>query len=296
VVGVAHLSKSGSADLLARVIGSVGFVSTARSLLGVGEHPENPRDRVLVTRKANLANAPDVPALRFRVEAAQVDHPDGGDPIRTARVVVLGEEHGIDPDSILAVPSPEERGEREDAEEFLRVMLAGGPRPAKEVKRAAQAEGIAERTLQRARDALGVKVERRGWPATSTWALPDDHGECSSTVVPTPVAQLGDAATWHNCRTLENKGLPGDEDREIPQLCHTSACGTTDEAGTTDDHGAWQPPEPEPVADDAAWLRAELAALDPSDPDHGLKVAQLRREAVRRRRARVASTREVPRC
>jgi hypothetical protein len=47
----------------------------------------------------------------------------------------------------------------EDAKEFLRELLADGPVNAKEGDRAAKANGIAERTLYRARKDLGVTAK-----------------------------------------------------------------------------------------------------------------------------------------
>lgn len=174
VVGVAHLSKGDSMDVLRRVVGSVGFTTAARAVLAVGEHPDDPRDRVCALRKANAAAAGEVPALRFRVEGVDLPHPDGGEPIRTARVVVLGEEHGFDADSILDVPNAAERRAVDDAADWLADLLADGPVPYRELERLAAAAGISRATLHRAREAAGVRVERddtaRGRP--STWRLP----------------------------------------------------------------------------------------------------------------------------
>lgn len=173
VVGIAHLSKGDSLDVLRRVVGSVGFTTSARSVLAVGEHPDEPRDRVCVARKANMTDTAGTPALRFRVEAADVPHPDGGTPIVTAGVVILGEEHGLDPDMILSVPSAAERSQLDEAADWLADYLAEGPRPASDVERAAGQEGISRPTLHRARRRLGVVSDRddkaRGRP--STWRL-----------------------------------------------------------------------------------------------------------------------------
>jgi len=47
--------------------------------------------------------------------------------------------------------------------EFLQAALADGESPATEVLNEASALGIAERTLRRARKALGVLVRRQGF-------------------------------------------------------------------------------------------------------------------------------------
>jgi hypothetical protein len=52
--------------------------------------------------------------------------------------------------------------------------LADGPLPAGNVKRIAATGGVAERTLQRARHALGVTARRQGWGPGGhyVWSMP----------------------------------------------------------------------------------------------------------------------------
>src|ERR1051326_5105947 len=60
----------------------------------------------------------------------------------------------------------------EEAMAFLRVHLAAGPQPAKTLLQAAYAAGIAERTLHRAKDVLGVTTEHTGWHGRWMWVPP----------------------------------------------------------------------------------------------------------------------------
>ena len=60
----------------------------------------------------------------------------------------------------------------EEATTFLRQQLAAGPQPAKKLFQAAYAAGIAERTLHRAKDALGVTTEHTGWQGQWVWRPP----------------------------------------------------------------------------------------------------------------------------
>jgi len=181
VLAVAHLNKGDSRDVLTKVVGSVGFTTSVRAVLAVGEHPDDPADRVCVLRKANMADAAAVPAFRYRVESVAVEAPGGAEPIDTAGVVVLGEEHGLDPNAILSIPDAEERTARDEAADWLLDVLADGPLPAKTVKRMAAEADIAVRTLQRARAGLGVVVRRdrhaQGRP--SSWSLPGSVPERS---------------------------------------------------------------------------------------------------------------------
>lgn len=182
VLAVAHLNKGDSRDVLTKVVGSVGFTTSVRAVLAVGEHPDEPADRVCVLRKANMADAAAVPAFRYRVESVAVEAPGGAEPIDTAGVIVLGEEHGLDPNAILSIPDAEERTARDEAADWLREVLTDGPLPAKTVKRMAADADISPRTLQRARVGLGIAVQRddhaSGRP--STWTLPGSvpSGSC----------------------------------------------------------------------------------------------------------------------
>ncbi len=155
-----------------RVIGSKGFTTSARSVLAVGEHPDNEGESLLVLRKSNFIDRRAVPALRYRVEGREVDHRDIG-MIATAGVAWLGETLDVDADSILSSTTSEERTERDEAAEWLADLLVGGPRPYKEVERLAAEVGIARATLHRARKTAGVRVTRdeaaQGRP--SRWGL-----------------------------------------------------------------------------------------------------------------------------
>jgi hypothetical protein len=75
----------------------------------------------------------------------------------------------------------------EEAERFLLQELAEGARSNEEVKAAADAAGISEKTLRRAREKLRVETLREGFPATTVWRLrnPDGpHDRAHATAVP----------------------------------------------------------------------------------------------------------------
>jgi hypothetical protein len=61
-----------------------------------------------------------------------------------------------------------------EAARVLKEILADGPLPAGNVKRLAAQAGVAERTLHRARQALGVTARRQGWGpgAHYVWTMP----------------------------------------------------------------------------------------------------------------------------
>lgn len=53
----------------------------------------------------------------------------------------------------------------DQAIDFLREELKGGPRPVAEIEAKAQRQGIAKRTLDRARTEIGIrpKKSKKGW-------------------------------------------------------------------------------------------------------------------------------------
>lgn len=66
VVAVRHWTKSPTLNPLHRGSGSIAFSAAARSVLVVGQHPEDDDLRVLVSLKSNLGPRP--PALAFEIE------------------------------------------------------------------------------------------------------------------------------------------------------------------------------------------------------------------------------------
>lgn len=173
VAGLAHLNKGDSTDVVQRMIGSVAFSTSARAVLAVGEHPEDPTHRIIVGAKANMVAEDTAPAVRFKVEGTEIPDPDGGDPIETCRVVILGEEYGVDASSILTAPTAAEHEARSEAVEWLNDLLGSGPMKFADVEKAAREDGVARATLFRAKRAAGVRAVReeskRGRP--STWEL-----------------------------------------------------------------------------------------------------------------------------
>jgi hypothetical protein len=64
------------------------------------------------------------------------------------------------------------------AEQFLRLQLQDGPRPAKEMLRLAQEAGIADSTLDRSREKLRIRAVKKGFVNSHwTWSLPENAEE-----------------------------------------------------------------------------------------------------------------------
>ena len=136
---------------LAKALGRAHAMPTmARSVLLVGEHPRDDRYRFVVTTKT--VAVPPGDGLLFRIRSRS-----GSRPLPR----LIWDETTWAPDLLESPWRPVSRDEfLHDAWGLLQRMLAGGPRPAREVKQAATEAGIANLALYEARGELGVLTKR----------------------------------------------------------------------------------------------------------------------------------------
>lgn len=181
-VVVAHLTKMRGGDPLYRAQGSIGIPAAARSALLLAREPDDPdgergNARVLAHIKCNVA--PQAQSLACRVEPVMLD---GEECITTARISVTGTS-SVSASELLSAPDAEARTVRDEAADLLRAELAEGPRAVKDIRLAASDAGIAWRTIERAKAALGVEARRESVGASGAgrwmWRLPaqDPHGQ-----------------------------------------------------------------------------------------------------------------------
>jgi putative DNA primase/helicase len=171
VLVVAHLNKMRGADPLYRAGGSIGIPAAVRSALLLARDPDDPEgdrgsQRVLAHVKCNVGEQTE--SLACRIEAVPLN-PE----IVVPRFTVTGTSKTSAAD-LLDAPSADERTERDEAADFLRAELATGPRPVREVRKAARESGISDRTLDRAKAAVGVVAHRVGGAASAghwEWSL-----------------------------------------------------------------------------------------------------------------------------
>jgi hypothetical protein len=167
VVGILHLTKAAQRRLLNRAQGSIAFVAAARVVLAIGQDPNTTGRRLLVPIKNNLG--PEAPALAFRIgDTGLVWEPD---PVAGSADALLAQDEA---------PTRSESRDRDQAASFLRELLHDGPVASKQVEADAKANGIAQRTLWRAKADLGILTERAktqdGKTAAWYWMLPTDGG------------------------------------------------------------------------------------------------------------------------
>lgn len=163
---VRHLNKDGNLRAMYRGGGSVAFGAAARSVLVVERHPDREGVMVLASVKGNLARS--TPALTFHAES---------DPRYAVPKITWGEAIDIDVDNLVrGADSRTDAPARREAEDFLRELLADGPRSAKEVERAAKEAGLSMRTVKNAKKEMRIKstkvANEKGQAESWCWILP----------------------------------------------------------------------------------------------------------------------------
>jgi hypothetical protein len=166
LVAVRHLGKSrGGGHALNAGIGSIDLTAAARSVLLVGQDPDEPAKRALVQIKNNLA--PHGEAVGYTLESGRFAWTGASD---------------LTADRILAAASnEEERGSISEAVDFLKSALCDGRRDAKAIEAESRQAGIKPATLQRAKKRLGVRSDKIGLPGSHfqkwVWELPGGEGD-----------------------------------------------------------------------------------------------------------------------
>jgi hypothetical protein len=159
---VRHLNKSGGLHALYRGSGSIGISAAVRSALLVAHAPHDADLRVLCRVKNTLGLK--APCLLF-------------EPVTTKNGAVGIEWRGAchyKPEDLLK--NADGKADRlEEAKDYLLDLLAKDAVEQQMVKVKAKEAGLAWRTVERAKEVLGVKSSRKGWGPGSRcyWSLPN---------------------------------------------------------------------------------------------------------------------------
>jgi hypothetical protein len=195
VLVVRHMNK-GQGSALYRGSGSIGIVGAARAGLLVAPDPDDDNRRVLAMTKSNLAKMPD--ALAYRL----VDD----ERYSCARVVWDGASRHTAADLVRPPVDEDQAPALAEAVRVLEEILSDGPLAAGNVKKMAAQAGVKERTLDRARQVLGVTARRKGFGqgAHYEWSMPTDarhpvadgahgeHGMYAMGAMPAEVEDIGE--------------------------------------------------------------------------------------------------------
>ena len=152
VVLIRHLNKGVGGSALYRGGGSIAFSGLARVVWIVGTDPDDEDRRALAVSKNNLAAFPETIGYEL------VNTP----PLNVGRVE-WGGPLSLSADDLVRPPVPSRPSPaQEAASAFVLDALADGPRLARELYEAAEADGISKRSLVRAKSKLNIEAERRG--------------------------------------------------------------------------------------------------------------------------------------
>src|SRR5262249_46001037 len=148
-----------------------------RIAFAVLEDPDDSSRRLFLHAKNNLSVPPQ--GLAFRLKQTIVGTPGKG--IAASRVEWESEPVDMTASEAMAGDKDNARDrDQREAIEFLTELLAAGRQPAKEVQEVAKDHMIAPITLRRARERMGVLIQREGFgkDGVSYWSLPSsilDH-------------------------------------------------------------------------------------------------------------------------
>jgi RecA-family ATPase len=181
VIGIAHFNKKDDVkSALLRVSDSIAYVAAARHVYAVLDDPEDKDCKLFVKAKNNLAA--DKKALRYGMSVKNVGYDEKLGVDINAPYIVWHLQH-VEITANEAMQSADNRTAKREAREFLLDRLEAGPVGAEDLIEEAKQEGIAKRTLDRAKKDLHIKSRKvigkldAGW----TWELPPKPKAASST-------------------------------------------------------------------------------------------------------------------
>lgn len=154
VVYLLHMNKASSQPALYRAMSSIAYVAAARSVLLAGNDPDDKSRGAVIQIKTN---------------AGQIADPLGYS-LQDGRFAWLAETPLTEARILSSHPVDEaERNALDEAVEVLETILSSGAMDATQAKSDARKAGVAERTLDRAKAKLGLRVFRRGFGREGTW-------------------------------------------------------------------------------------------------------------------------------
>jgi 5S rRNA maturation endonuclease (ribonuclease M5) len=172
ILCISHLNK-GAGDAMYRVMGSLAFVAAARAGYAVVKDckDDTGQRRLILPIKNNLGD--DETGLAYRImETAGNDQPHvewEPEVVYTTVNEALGIDRTEDDVSESAEDKERRQSQVAEAVDWLTSYLNDGEKPAKEVITAAKADGIAQRTLDRAKPRAGVVARREGFADGGRW-------------------------------------------------------------------------------------------------------------------------------
>lgn len=165
ILMVSHLNKNTGGVAIYRTMGSLAFTAAARTVWIVAKDESDPRRRLMLPVKNNIA--PDTGGLAYSITMGDHDQPSvewEPDRVEATADELLSHQH-----------AHSEGGALEEAKQWLLDVLSDGPVPAVDLKLKAKRDGIAIRTLTRAKQSLGVVSDREGYSSDGQWIWSAPH-------------------------------------------------------------------------------------------------------------------------
>jgi 5S rRNA maturation endonuclease (ribonuclease M5) len=180
ILGLAHFTKSGAADPLARIAGSGAFGQLIRSAIVFSRVEDTADDEpggfVMSLEKNNLGRL-DLPSHEYAIQPVTVDIPDD-EPAYLSRFVLGPETTTSVKEQMQASLHPDaDRDTTTDAAAWLRSYLEdmGGSEMAADLKKAGRAAGFSDTALDRAKKKLRITSQSSGFgkEKRAYWHLPE---------------------------------------------------------------------------------------------------------------------------
>jgi hypothetical protein len=179
IVVISHLNKGGAAGAIGRITGSIGLPAAARAAYLIQKDADDASRRLFLHMKNNIGT--DHAGLAFRIVERQVTG-----SIRAPVIEWENQHLTITADEALAASANEgeERGAVGEAMDFLQDILCTGPVSCKHINAGAKANGIKDRTLDRAKKRLGILTRKTGMKDGWIWELPPEERQPDAELAP----------------------------------------------------------------------------------------------------------------
>ena len=143
MLAIRHWTKSPGGKARYRGQGSIDFVAAARSVLALGESPEDESLRIIAQSKNSLGAIGR--SLVFKISE------EGLEWCGTSELTA---------DELSAMQPKKRQHQRNNAMQWLKDYLHDGPQASLSILAAAESVGIPERTLRRAKEVLGILASK----------------------------------------------------------------------------------------------------------------------------------------
>jgi hypothetical protein len=175
ILGLAHFTKAGGTDPLARVAGSGAFGQLIRCLIAFArDEDEQGDDRFVMSLEKNNLGRLGLPSHQYAIQSATIDTPEG--PSYVSRFVLGTEVTTSVRDVMRAEGEPDVgREETNEAAVWLRGYLTdlGGEADSKEIKEHARGAGFSGSAMDRAKRRLKLTSTNSGFgkEKRAIWSL-----------------------------------------------------------------------------------------------------------------------------